>query len=182
VTPDLKIASDWSRDGAYLLFSAQSAETDWDIWALPMKGDRKPFPVVKTKFFEFFATISPDGRYIAYTSNESGRSEVYVQEFPEARNKIQVSTNGGSTAFWRADGRELFYRSSARVMAVPVQTAGAFSLGTPVELFQAPFASINLRAHYRSTPDGQRFLVVASLGREAVHPASVVLNWTAALK
>jgi eukaryotic-like serine/threonine-protein kinase len=181
-TPDLKIASDWSRDGAYLLFTDQSTDTGWDIWALPMKGDRKPFPVVKTKFTELFATFSPDGRYIAYASNESGRSEIYVQEFPEARSKIQVSTSGGTTPFWRADGRELFYRNGARVMSVPVQTGGTFSLGTPVELFQAPFASVTLRAHYRPTPDGQRFLVVASLGREAVHPASIVLNWTAALK
>ena len=183
VTPDVKFASDWSRDGAYILFTDQApTETGFDIWALPTAGDKKPFPIVKTKFNELFATFSPDGKYVAYSSNESGRPEVYVQEFPEARNKWQVSTNGGGEVFWRGDGKELFYRAGNRVMAVPIQEGATFTVGTPVELFQAPFAVVTVRGHYRPTPDGQRFLVIASLGKEAVHPASVVLNWTAALK
>jgi Tol biopolymer transport system component len=181
-TPEVKYASDWSRDGASILFTSQSSDTGFDLWALPMSGDRKPFPIVKTKFDEMFATFSPDGRYVAYMSAESGRMEVYVQEFPEPRNKSQVSTGGGSEPFWRADGRELFYRSGTRVMAVPVHTSETFTPGSPAPIFETRFAAVTVRAHYRPAPDGQRFLVLAPLGRDAVQPAAVVLNWTAALK
>ena len=158
------------------------AETGWDIWALPLGGDKKPFPIVTTNFDELWATFSPDGRYVAYQSNESGRSEIAVQEFPEARNKWQVSTDGGGQSFWRGDGRELFYRSGSRLMSVPVEAGETFTAGTPAPLFQARFAAVTIRGHYRPTPDGQRFLVLSPLGRDALQPASVVLNWTAALK
>ncbi len=95
-SPDVKLASDWSRDGSYLLFSTQSAETGWDSYALPMKGtNRTPVALLKTKFDELFPTFSPDGHYIVYSSKESGRSEVYAQEFPDARTKSQISTDGG---------------------------------------------------------------------------------------
>jgi Tol biopolymer transport system component len=175
-----KWASDWSKDGAYVLFTSQD-KAGLDIWGIPMKGDRKPFPLVKTKFNELFATFSPDGKYIAYWSDESGRPEVYVQEFPEARNKYQVSTDGGAEPFWRADGKELFYRNGLRVMAVPVTPGPEFSAGTPQQLFQARFSTLLARSHFRPTADGQRFLALLNLSREAAKPAEVVLNWTAAL-
>ena len=166
---------------ADILYTVQG-DDGWDVWALPMSGgDRKPFPVVETHFDEQWATFSPDGNYIVYQSNESGRPEIYVQEFPEPRNKVQVSTSGGTEAFWRGDGKELFYRSGNRLMSVPVQTMPSFSAGTPSQLFQATFASVTVRGHYRPSADGQRFLVIAALGREAAKPASIVLNWTAAL-
>ncbi len=177
-----KYATDWSRDGAHVIFASQNGETSWDLWALPLAGERKPVPLVRTKFPEHSGSASPDGKFLAYHSNESGGFEVYVQEFPEARSKWQVSTNGGSDAFWRADGRELYYRArDARLMAVPVQTGAAFSAGTPQVLFQARFAPVPARGLYRPTPDGQRFLVLAPLGREAIPPTTVVLNWTTAL-
>ena len=90
---------------------AATGDNGWDMLALPIDGDRKPFAIAKTKFNELWATFSPDGKYVAYQSNESGRSEIYVHEFPEARNKWQVSTEGGTEPFWRGDGRELFYRA-----------------------------------------------------------------------
>src|SRR5204862_7108057 len=125
----------------------------------------------------------PDGRYGAYQSNESGRAEVYVQEFPEAHNKVQVSTSGGNDVHWRRDGKELFYRNGPRLMAVPIQTTPTVTLGKPVELFQAPFATgVTLRSRYVPMADGQKFLVLASPNRETSQPASVVLNWTEALK
>ena len=183
VSPDEKYISDWSRDGRFVLYTSRASdEFGYDILALPMDGDRKPIPLVKTKFNELFATFSPDGKYIAYHSNESGRPEIYVQEFPEARNKWQVSTDGGTSAFWRADGRELYYRNGGRLMAVPVDAGATFTVGTPVPLFETRFAAITVRGLYRPTPDGQRFLVLAPLARDAEQPASVVLNWTAALK
>jgi Tol biopolymer transport system component len=182
VNTDEKYVSDWSPDGRYILFTSRGGDTGWDIWAMPIDGDRKPFPVVKTSFAELWATFSPDGKYIAYQSNESGRAEIYVHEFPDARNKLQISTEGGVEPFWRKDGRELFYRSGTRLMAVPVQAGAAFSVGSPVPLFQTRFATVTVRGRYRPAPDGQRFLVLGPLAREAEQPAAVVLNWTSALK
>ena len=182
VSKDEKYVSDWSADGKYILFTSRSdAASGWDIHGMQVDGDKKPFPIVKTQFAELWATFSPDGKYIAYQSNESGRQEVYVHEFPEARNKWQVSTEGGLEPYWRGDGRELFYRSGSRLMSVPIQTGATFTAGTPVPLFQTRFATVTARGRYRPTPDGQRFLVLAALSREAEQPAAVVLNWTSAL-
>ena len=179
-----KFASDWSRDGAWLIYNSQGKDTGWDLWALPMSGgDRKPIPLARTKFGELGGSLSPDGRFLAYRSNESGRNEVYVQEFPEARSKWQVSANGGGDPFWRGDGRELFYRGrDLSLMAAPVQTTPTFNAGTPQALFKARFALINARGLYRPTRDGQRFLMLETLGKEAIPSLTVVLNWTGALR
>jgi Tol biopolymer transport system component len=183
-TDEDKYASDWSRDGKYLLFVSQGKDTSWDLWALPMAGgERKPFPVARTRFTELFGTLSPDGRYVAYSSNESGRTEVYVQEFPEARNKWQVSTKGGREPFWSGSGREIFYGTpDGWIMSVPVKAGAAFDAGVPQPLFQARFASLVARAHFRPTPDGQRFLVLAPPRQETIPPTTVVLNWTSAIR
>jgi Tol biopolymer transport system component len=174
--------SDWSSDGKFVLFTSRGkGDGEWDIWAMPVGGDDKPLSIVRTRFSEMWATFSPDGRYIAYQSNESGRHQIYVQEFPEARNKWQVSTGGGVEPYWRQDGRELFYRSGSLLMAVPVQTGSTFVAGNPAPLFETRFAVANVRARYRPAPDGQRFLVLSPLAREMEQPASVVLNWTSAL-
>ncbi len=183
-SPENKFPSDWSRDGAWLVYNSLGKDTGWDLWALPMNGtDHKPIPLARTKFAELAASLSPDGRFLAYRSNESGRNEVYVQEFPEARSKWQVSAEGGSDPFWRGDGHELFYRArDLSLMAVPVQLAPTFNAGTPRALFKAHFALVNSRGLYRPTRDGQRFLMLETLGREAIPSTTVVLNWTAAIK
>jgi eukaryotic-like serine/threonine-protein kinase len=182
-SPQLKLASDWSRDGAYLLYSSTSQNMGWDCWALPLTGERKPFPIAQTKFAESNPMFSPDHKFVVYRSDESGRNEVYVQEFPEAKNKWQVSTMGGTDPYWRADGKELFYRNGSSIMSVPVQISPTFTVGAPTELFQAPVATdVRVRARYLPSADGQRFLVLSRQGRDAVQPASVVLNWTEALK
>jgi hypothetical protein len=139
--------------------------------------------LVRTKFSEVAGSVSPDGKLLAYESNESGQSEVYVQEFPDARSKWQVSAKGGAEPFWRGDNRELYYRApDARLMAVPVQSTGPFSAGTPEALFQARFAAANARGLFRPTPDGQRFLVLSPLTRDAILPTTIVLNWSNALR
>lgn len=175
-----KFVTHWTQDGAYVIFARLGQDAGWDIWALPMKGERKPIPLVKTQFAEHGGVVSPDGRFLAYRSNESGRSEVYVQEFPEARSKFQVSTNGGADPFWKGDGRELYYRTrDRRIIAVPIQPGATFNVGPPETLFETTFATVTARGLYRPTPDGQRFLVVAPLGREAIPPTTVVVNWSA---
>ena len=177
-----KFVTDWSKDGAYIVFASRGPETTWDLWALPLTAERKAFPLRKTNFSELNASISPDGRFLAYQSNESGRVEIYVQEFPEARSKWQVSPDGGRDPFWRGDGRELYYRApNANLMAVAIEKADSFIPGTPKPLFQARFAPVTARGLYRPTPDGQRFLILAPLGRDAMQPVTVVLNWTSAL-
>jgi Tol biopolymer transport system component len=182
VNAEEKYISDWSNDGRYILFTSRGeGNTGWNIWAMPADGDRKPIPIAKTPFAEMWATFSPDGTYIAYQSNESGRPEIYVHEFPEARNKWQVSTDGGVEPYWRRDGRELFYRAGARIMSVPVQAGATFVAGTAVPLLQTRFSTVLVRGRYRPTPDGQRFLVLGSLARGAEQPAAVVLNWPSAL-
>ena len=182
-TDEDTFATDWSTRDDTLVFASRGPETSWDLWALPMTGERKPFPLRKTKFAELNATVSPDGRFLAYQSNESGRVEVYVQEFPEARSKWQVSPDGGREPFWRADGRELYYRApDARMMAVAIDKGETFTAGTPQPLFRARFSPVNARGLYRPTPDGQRFLILAPLGRDAIQPATVVLNWTSAIQ
>jgi hypothetical protein len=179
-----KYACDWSRDAAYVVYASRNEETSWDLYALPMTGagERKPFILRKTKFAELNGSVSPDGRFLAYQSNESGRTEVYVQEFPQAHSKWQVSPDGGREPFWRADGKELFYRApNANMMAVPIEKGATFAAGTPVVLFRGRFAPVAARGLYRPTPDGQRFLVLSPLGRDSIQPATVVMNWTAAL-
>jgi len=179
---EAKYATDWSRDGRFVLFQSQ-AVGGWDLWALPMQGERKPFPLVKTKFNEFRASLSPDGRFFVYQSDESGRSEIYVLEFPVPKSKWQVSTDGGRQPHWSAAGREIFYLTlNADVMAVPVEASATFTAGTPKLLFPARIAPQVVRSQYRPTPDGQRFLMLAPLGREAITPTTVVLNWPASLR
>ncbi len=129
----------WSPDGRFLLYSNFDPKTGIDIWALPMDGDRKPFPVVRTNFDEDLAQFAPDGKWIAYQSNESGRYEIYIQPFPGPGNQTQVSTSGGAQVRWRRDGKELFYIAlDGRLMAVPIRvasTAQTIEAGSPLPLF-----------------------------------------------
>jgi hypothetical protein len=179
---ELKFACDWSRDGRYIAYSSQGKETTWDIWVLPTFGDRKPIPFLKTSFSELRPVFSPDGRFLAYQSNESGRFEVYVQSFPGPGGKWQISTSGGNEPQWRADGKELYYRApDQKVMAVDVQTGSGLTAGTAQPLFRGRFDTGIARNHFLPAADGRRFLTVAPLGREAMTPTTVVLNWYAEL-
>jgi Tol biopolymer transport system component len=139
-------------------------------------------PLVKTQFGELWATFSPDGKYIAYQSNESGRAEIYVQEFPDARNKWQVSTNGGVEPYWRADGRELFYRSGRQIVGVPIQIGSTFTAGAPAPILETRFSASVARGLYRPSPDGQKFLVLEPQAAQLDTPPSVILNWMSALR
>jgi hypothetical protein len=175
---DLLIPGDWSRDGRYLAYFRRNPKTNWDIWVLPTFGDRKPIPFLVGPFLELGPSFSPDGRFLAYVSNESGRAEVYVQSFPGPGGKWQISSSGGSDARWRADGKELFYRApDQKLMAVEIRGGDTLEAGVPQPLFPGRVVSGPARNKYLPAPDGQRFLFVAPLGREAMTPTTVVLNW-----
>ena len=184
-SPVQKFPTDWSGDGRHLIFNSSATDTGWDLYALPMTGGgATPIPLVRTRFSDMGGSLSPDGRFLAYQSNESGRNQIYVQEFPTARSKWQVSSEGGLDPFWRRDGRELYFRAlDQSVMAVPVEATGStFQTGTPQALFRARFASVITRARFRPAADGQRFLVLTRADDVAVSPAIVVLNWTEGLR
>ena len=183
-----KQPTSWSRDGRYLLFSSVDPNMGMDIWVLPLDGDRKPVPFLRTEFSEGQAAFSPDGRWAAYTSFESGGPEVYVRPFSSpgtagsssAGGKWQISKAGGQAPRWRGDGKELFYSTpDGRVMAVEVTANPSFQAGIPQPLFNvAPNAS-NLQV----TPDGKRFLIAAPPQQTSVEiPITVLLNWPALLK
>jgi Tol biopolymer transport system component len=180
-----KQALDWSPDGRFLLYQNLDPKTGLDVWALPMEGDRKPFPVVRTNFDEDLAQFSPDGKWITYQANESGRYEVYIQPFPGPGDRTQVSTSGDAQVRWRRDGKELFYIAlDGRLMAVPIQStsnAQTSEVGSPVPLFVAHVGSALSypnKQQYDVSSDGQRFLMNTVI-EEAPSPITVILNWKA---
>ena len=179
-------ADDWSPDGRYILYESTDPKTKFDLWVLPMTGDRKPYPFLQTEFNETHSQMSPDGRWVAYVSDESGRPEVYVQSFAASGGKWQISTSGGDQPKWRRDGKELFYLSSARrLMSVSVTSGAAFEAGIPVELFEVflPIKSMTGdRNDYVVADNGQRFLVCSYVDKESARPITVVSNWMTALK
>ena len=173
----------WSPDGRFILYSVVGKETSLDLFVLPLSGDRKPAPFLTTKFNEDFAEFSPDGRWVAYHSDESGRYEVYVTSFPGAGGKWQISTAGGSRPRWRRDGAEIFYLASDnKLVAAAVNGKGSsFEVGAVKPLFQTRAVG-PLGSPYDVSADGQRFLINTRPEQTAAVPITVVMNWTEGLK
>jgi WD40 repeat protein len=177
-----KAPNDWSPDGKFVLYRSPALTTGFDLWALPMAGDRKPFPVVQTNFEERDGQFSPDGNWIAYQSNASGRVEIYVQPFPRG-NREPVSTNGGAQVRWRRDGKELFYIAlDGRLMAVPIElnsAAKTIVAGVPTALFNTRVGGAiqgSVAYQYSVASDGQRFLM-ATISEVRTPAITVILNW-----
>jgi eukaryotic-like serine/threonine-protein kinase len=182
----------WSSDGKTLVVLEFPGGLNWDIGSLSMEGDHKWRSLLHEKYIELQPKISPDGRWMAYMSSESGRAEVYVRPFPEInKGRWQVSTSGGNSPLWSPDGRKLFYRSGDAGMVVPVETEPAFRPGKPEALFRGAYVGLSLDdAHtWDISPDGKRFLMI----KEAVSTASpaapegprkinIVVNWFEELK
>ena len=194
-----KIPFDWSHDGRFLLYAGLDPQTSSDLWVLPIEGDRKPFVFLKTNVEERRAQFSPDGRWVAYMSNESGRYEIYLRPFSGAtsgtssgapsgagaRGQWQLSTSGGISPRWRGDGKELYYIApDSKLMATPIAASGAtIEPGTPVALFQTRIygggVDVNTGAQYDVSSDG-RFLINTVL-EDAASPITLLQNWAAGL-
>jgi Tol biopolymer transport system component len=181
----------FSPDGRFLLYRVFGDATGWDLWALPLEGDRPlkghtPFPVAQTPFDERDGQFSPDGKWIAYRSDESGRLEVYVQAFPQPAGKWRASVNGGSQPRWRSDGRELFYVDldntlmSVRLKAgldgrVEADTQAALF---PTHILQTAATGLGYeKQQYAVSSDGQRFLINSALDENLTAPIVLILNW-----
>ena len=176
---------DWSPDGRFLFYRMTGAKTGFDLWALSLNGGRT-FPVVETEFAEKEAQFSPDGKWFAYQSNESGRFEIYIRPFLDIGGARYgpISSNGGTQVRWRRDGKELFYLGlDNTLMAVPIAVASGgqrIEAGTAVPLFRANPIGSNPEStvrpqQYAVSPDGQRFLVNTTA--EVTSPITVILNW-----
>jgi eukaryotic-like serine/threonine-protein kinase len=180
----------WSKDGKILALMTISVATGFDIGSLSMEGEHRWKPLLQETHTELQPKISPDGQWMAYMSNESGKNEVYVRPFPEVnKGRWQVSTSGGNSPLWSPDGRELFYLSGNAVMAVSVETTPTFKCGKPASLFQGMYARLSLGdAHtWDIAPDGKRFLMMKESGTtastgEAPRKISIVVNWFEELK
>ena len=182
-SPLESIAGDWSRDGRFLIYYVGDPKTQGDLWVLPMQGQRKPFVFVNTVANERTAQFSPDGRWVVYQSNESGRYEIYVRPFPGPGGQWLVSTAGGIEARWSRDGRELYYVApDGTLMAAPVAVkGGAFEPGTPVPLFRPGIwgggVNVNNKQQYDVTTDG-RFLINIATEDVNTAPIALIQNWT----
>jgi eukaryotic-like serine/threonine-protein kinase len=177
--------NDWSSDGRFLVYTQLSPEGRSELWLLPLSGDHKSLPFLKTGYNEFQGQVSPDSKWIAYTSDESGRSEIYVQSFPAAGAKWLASNGGGNFARWRRDGKELFYRAlDGKLMVVSIRNvARGLEFGTPVALFRISEPQGQFSYAYDVAPDGQR--VLALVPRQVAGDSaslSVAVNWDTELK
>jgi serine/threonine-protein kinase len=183
----------WSPDGKLLAFTQVSPDTGADVFVLPLDDpQRKPIPFAQSKFAEGSPRFSPDGRWIAYTSNESGRNEIYVQSYPGPGPKIQISTEGGSDAVWKPDGEELYYRNRTKMMAAAVKTKPAFLAGAPRMLWEGVYAEGTSSAcgppgptssNYDISAKGERFLMIKDSETDSVATqVNVILNWSEELK
>jgi Tol biopolymer transport system component len=189
-SPQDKNASDWSSDGRFILYNSTDTPVRRDLWVRPMEGDRKPWVFLKTSFDERWAQFSPDGRWVAYESNESGRAEIYIRPFAApaasgaadnpAAGQWQVSTAGGRYPRWRPDGKELYYIGpDGEMMAAPITATGTtLEPGAPVALFPTRIfgggADNGQGRQYDVTRDG-RFLI--NLLDDASSPITLIQNW-----
>jgi Tol biopolymer transport system component len=189
-----KVPDQWSRDGRFIVYSELDPKTGWDLWVLPVgalsgPGSGKPIAFLQTEFNESHGQLSPDSRWMAYSSDESGQREVYTRPFPASDGKWRVSTAGGDQPRWRGDGKELFFAGAdGKMMAVAVKAVAepkpSFETGAPVPLFESHIVESGafLPFQYDVTADGKRFLVTATAAGASALPLTVVVNWSAGLK
>jgi hypothetical protein len=192
---EASLPEDWSSDGKTIIFGRRSGPNapTVNIWYMTLPGDGKPVPYLESQSQKGQAQLSPDGRWLAYASNESGNAQIVVQSFPDPKKaKVVVTRNGGTEPRWRRDGRELFYIApDGKLMVMPVKGGDTFEAGAETLLFQTPLSAglITGLFRYDVTADGKRFLIIApntaagaSPGAVDSTPITAVVNWTAALR
>jgi len=177
---------DIAPDGKYVVQTLATGQTNRDVVALPLSGDEKKLAIAVTSAQELYGRISPNGHWVAYASNESGVNEVYVQGFPRAASKVQISRNGGTLPVWRRDGKELFYLSAdSKLMAVAISSGDTLQPSAPQPLFDVHTkggGGIGTPSQFDVTPDGKRFLVNTAVAGSELSPIHVILNWPALLQ
>ena len=177
-----------SSDGKTIVFRQHSDTTGRDIGMVRLEGESEPEMLLQTPFEEHTGTLSPDDRWLAYVSNESGRQEVYVTAFPEPGGKLQISTEGGTEPLWSRDGRELFYRIGDKMMAVAMAAEPQLAPGSPTLLFKGPYLSgtgttgANPATGYDVAPDGRFVMARAEESAGGTQQINVILNWFEELK
>jgi len=182
----ISIPSSWSPDDKYIVFSRTKGNYN-DTWLLPLFGDRKPRPFLETPFDKIQMRVSPDARWIAYTTNESGAFQIVVQSFPDPNGaKLQISAEGGVEPKWRHDGRELYYLGfDGKLMSVSLKADRTLEAGKPTVLFQTSLTVNRVRPdrdrHYDVSHDGQRFLIATPEAR-TITPVTVLVNWPSLVK
>ena len=178
--PGMQYAKQWSADGRFILYTQVDSATKNSLWALPLEGDRTPIVLVDSASLNDSPQLSPDGHWLAYGSNESGRAEVYIQKFPGASDRVRLSTDGGGQPKWRGDGRELFYvTGDGTMMAVAWPDHG--EPGQPRALFRTSAQFLPYLDQYTVTPNGQRFLVISPSAAKGFARLDVISNWPALL-
>jgi serine/threonine protein kinase/Tol biopolymer transport system component len=182
-SPSAKFATSWSRDGQFIIFENWLLQSKGSLWVLNMSGSHEAKALLQSNAFnQSQGKFSPDAHFIAYASDESGRTEVYVQRFPPSSDKWQISTGGGMQPLWRDDGKEIFFiTEDKKLMAVDIKTEGKFESGIPRQLFQGAMKT-GFAYGYAASTDGQRFLMSAPVDAPAGAPMTIVLNWTSGLK
>jgi hypothetical protein len=182
--PDISAIDDWSPDGRLLIYQSVNAQTGYDLWTVPVEGGDKPRPFLQSRFDEKYARFSPDGRWMAYTSNESGKSEVYIRAFADPSGEIhQVSTEGGIFPAWRHDGKELnWVGPGGRIMAASVTEKGpAREAGAPAVLFEAPIfgggLDVNTGGEEFDVSSDGRFLITVAVKDSAAAAITLLQNW-----
>jgi Tol biopolymer transport system component len=186
--------SHWSADGRFLLFGATASGTGADSWVVPLEGDRMAYPFLNSEFAELGARFSPDGKWVAYISNESGRNEIYAQPFSPDRSAAATAgkfivSKGGAAGMprWRSDTKELYYLTTdGKIMAVDIATTPTFRAGEPKMIFQTPPGFVRGNspgALVDATADGKRFLLLVPMNRgNSQDQLTVVMHWDAILQ
>jgi Tol biopolymer transport system component len=182
--------SDWSPDGRHLLYHSRDADGSFNLWMIPLSGDEEPFPLVESRFNHPSGTFSPDGRWLAYSSDETGQDELYLQRVEGTGlvgAAIRVSVGGGWEAQWREDGGELFFLSPDAVMAADTRLDRDSPAGTPRVLFSfqdsgLPNVGASTRNNYAVTPDGERIVLIVPVAEGEGGSATVVLDWASGVE
>ena len=173
----------WSSDGRYMAYEDTDPETGRDLWVLSLDGEPTPSPFLVGPFREHAGTFSPDGRWLAYVSNESGVDEVYVRPYPGPGSAVIVSNRGGTEPVWARDGTELFYRKGDEMLAARVEKEPSFAARAAQVLFEGDYALGFGSPNYDVSPDGQQFVMVRRAGEgERALQINVVQNWLEELK